>query len=748
MNLNNPISIFANDVKPLRPSIQGVDGLDDKLNTQTFISDEIIRVTEEGGIGYANVSHNLEVMYAMKLICGTYSLLSSMPFGLISQYMYCDDRIHQNFVVSNMYHIDASDGHQELIPGRVEVTNRVIVVRRSVRTGLPLVGSFSVQKDLRSEVCTALKAFCEELKTNRMERLALGLAETNEYDNPKLLILRNMIANFFANVKLNVKFCSSGQVRGTNAKILRRLIQYSPSVYSLMRVKPHKQVTLKAADLAVTLNSSVADLAFGLNKPIPYTYYGSADAGAEQKEALIKLLNLYDQYTDNDGALDDMHGYLTGPGAPFNKPTAVVITTGRVIDMLCHVGVVKTTTCTVVQKIAEISLSSADMSPMVTAAPQKAVNLVNGQYTFDPSGQIKRKEISTEDQTVLYSKLGNHNLMFCAVEPSLFTNNILREAQMESMTTFDSIIPTGVILCEGDCTEIPKGPSQQVTHFCNEFSTQYTLKCSSMAGILRALFVDGGKAFFSFKQGIDDIEDSSAYEKSMVFYRYRGELYNADGTPAPSQFQAESGDGSETREGLDFGAERINVPDNESTGVKIVEGAVVDNANETGGGDRDEAGGSGENDAVEPGAEEAGVRATGPTLDEAVTAQNEDRVKDNYSVLKTTISINKYMVDNYYYSHAVHVKYHVYRARIIPFGQHSIASSQGMTYNTMVMGMVGKNISANSFIVMISRVSSADKLKLYMKDGGAPNISPLSADIVQTTRKLHVLSHLKRTGYL
>ncbi len=79
----------------------------------------------------------------------------------------------------------------------------------------------------------------------------------------------------------------------------------------------------------------------------------------------------------------------------------------------------------------------------------------------------------------------------------------------------------------------------------------------------------------------------------------------------------------------------------------------------------------------------------------------------------------------------------------------TVASSQGKTFNTTVMGRVdGDSIEANSFIVMITRVSSADNLKIMTKNGKPPNIKPFDTVTLRTTKKIHILSHRSGSGYL
>ena len=79
----------------------------------------------------------------------------------------------------------------------------------------------------------------------------------------------------------------------------------------------------------------------------------------------------------------------------------------------------------------------------------------------------------------------------------------------------------------------------------------------------------------------------------------------------------------------------------------------------------------------------------------------------------------------------------------------TVASSQGKTFNTTVMGRVdGESIDANSFIVMITRVTSADNLKIMTKGGKPPNVKPLDSVTLRTTKKIHILSHRSGSGYL
>ena len=87
-------------------------------------------------------------------------------------------------------------------------------------------------------------------------------------------------------------------------------------------------------DLAVLLTSSFTELTFGLNKLIPL--YNAERSS--QLSVMHDVLNIFEIFTDANGCLDEMKGYLSGPGAPFYQPDAVAVCPGRVIKMLSQVG--------------------------------------------------------------------------------------------------------------------------------------------------------------------------------------------------------------------------------------------------------------------------------------------------------------------------------------------------------------------------------------------------------------------------
>ena len=81
--------------------------------------------------------------------------------------------------------------------------------------------------------------------------------------------------------------------------------------------------------------------------------------------------------------------------------------------------------------------------------------------------------------------------------------------------------------------------------------------------------------------------------------------------------------------------------------------------------------------------------------------------------------------------------------------QRTVASSQGMTYGAMVFGKINNVIDANTFIVICTRSVSPEYLKfLFPAHGGDPVVIPLDRNIVDTNKKMHLLSDQKMSGYI
>ena len=77
----------------------------------------------------------------------------------------------------------------------------------------------------------------------------------------------------------------------------------------------------------------------------------------------------------------------------------------------------------------------------------------------------------------------------------------------------------------------------------------------------------------------------------------------------------------------------------------------------------------------------------------------------------------------------------------------TVAASQGMTINTLVYGMISKNISAYNLIVMSTRSSSSDNIKFFFEDPQGVKITPLDNVTSNTIKRLVSLSN-KCSGFL
>ncbi len=515
--INNLTAVLEGDKDPLLALGNSILQLDEEAYTNAFVGDEFIRNTGSVGIEFKDIAHNVEFLYTCHLIQRANSKASEQEFGLSMQHIIMEDEMDKNFTMVSVFEVDMSDGHTRSHPGEAKPTNSSVTVRRELFARFPLSGGFLVEKSVRDKMARAMKAYAEYYTKDGSERAAQGLPPSDDIDNPKLKVLKFSLNRFKAAINKNINWCANGKVRGDNTHTLMSMIDMSPSIYALMKHKPLRN-TMDRRDLAVLLNSSFTELTFGLNKLIPL--YNAERSS--QLSVMHDVLNIFEIFTDANGALNEMKGYLSGSGAPFYQPDAIAVCPGRVIKILSQVGFVQTAVCDLNQFTAMLSLSDKDMSPLVTAAPQESVSIVNGVYRRNDNagGQIVRTSNKRENVTIKYARVGEKNILFSDPDNGTFSKNVRGDSGLTTMSTYDSMVPTGVTLTEHD--KVPRGPCRQSTTFCNENGVNFTLGCDMLKTFFTDFFYDPKHAVVDLNT-MDNVDPDNTedVEKSMIFYRFR-----------------------------------------------------------------------------------------------------------------------------------------------------------------------------------------------------------------------------------
>ncbi|GFS02170.1 hypothetical protein ElyMa_001116400, partial [Elysia marginata] len=418
--MNNPTTLLEGDNNPILTVGDKLLSLDENAYINNFIGDEFMRNTGSFAIDHKDIAHNIEFLYTCHLIQRANSKANEQEFGLAMQHILMEDEMDEDFRMLSVFEVDTSDGHTRAYPGHANPTNSSVTIRRELFARFPLSGGFLIEKSVRDKMMKAMKVYAEYYMKDARDRVAVGLPPSDDVDNPQLKQVRHALARIKAAINKNVTWCANGQVRGDNTHTLMSMIDLSPSIYVLTRYKPIKN-TSERRDCALKINSSFTELTFGLNKMIPL--YNSERCS--QMSVMHDVLNIFESYTDSDGALAEMKGFLSGPAAPFYQPDAVIVTTGRVIKMLAQVGFIQTAVCDITQFTTKLILSNEDMSPLVTAAPQNSVTLVNGVYRrrADAGGQIVRVPNTRKNVNIRYARVGEKNLIFSDVDNGTFSKN-------------------------------------------------------------------------------------------------------------------------------------------------------------------------------------------------------------------------------------------------------------------------------------------------------------------------------------
>ena len=516
-SVNNPISLLAGDPSPLTANPNTISSLSSNTYTTEFLKGELVRVVGgEGAIQCRDVQRNTEFLYTCRFVDTANSGPLQQPFGFTAQHARTLEHIDGSFTLIMLYKVNASDGHTPAFPGKADSTNSIIDVERRINASIPLVGGFRVDKRLRTEMAAAMNSLAESNKPADV-REALGMPRKNDADNPLLVLSRDRLKKFLSNIKINVAASANAQIRGDNNRLLMTMGAHSASIYTCPHYKPLRN-TQDRRELALKLNACVTDMLFGLNKAIPI----ARNERSSVEAVLYDALNVFSLNTDNDASLPEMHGELSGPGAPFSQPNVIIMCSNRLLGKLAQMGLVKTSEVDAKQYVASLRLKQSDMSPLVALAPQDSVHLINGQYVRDPNTSgIARESRETKKMPLKWAKIGDWNIMFVDVDNGSFCKTVREDTGLTTMSTYDSMVPTGVTMSsEGG---VPRGPSRQVTTFCNENGVNHTLTCEMIAPFLTKFFGTDTQATFDLSTVERDDRRGivERLEKSLIFYRSR-----------------------------------------------------------------------------------------------------------------------------------------------------------------------------------------------------------------------------------
>ena len=503
--MNNQVQVICNDSSPLRASGGTISALQDKENTREWLENEITDYLAQKSISRESVEQRVNFIMCNKLIAKKHTRMIENSFGLVACQSMTEEPIEDSFKQVFVYKVDVTDAaHQAYLADQPGPRVKIIDVTRTVTSPGPQCVCIGIDKTVYDRHMTNMKALAGSWISDKKMRVSMGLDPTNPLDDRKLQLARANFRNFMAHIEHQQDAASKALTRGDNVGMLFQILRQAPSVYALNKT-PSIQGTRDRSDWAMYMNATVPQLLFALNKTIP--------TNQERRwisQGLGDMLCYYDHHTDNDASIESLHGYFSGTGATFKKPSAILVVTPAIRRLLYKSGVMCTSYVTMNQVMAVLSLTEEDMHPMRTYAPQQAVTLDRGSYKRDENKQMLKHVQSTPNHRLDYVKVEEKNCVVVAIEDDTFSEHIALDSKMTSVTTFDFMMPTGVIMSENG--RLNTGPSRQTTTFINENGVRYTLGCDSLESFLHVLFTSPGYV---------RIEGSVSMEEPMVFYRMR-----------------------------------------------------------------------------------------------------------------------------------------------------------------------------------------------------------------------------------
>lgn len=509
--MNNPVSLIANDAKPLGATANTIHALNEMANVKEWLGNEFTTFITRPSIGQSDIAHRIQFLMGTKLVAKKHNRMIENDFGLIFLHSMTEEPIGEDFDLMYVYKVDLTDAAAESYLPQAGPSVRIMDVVRKVSPPAPHNVCIRVDKNVYEKFAMALKTLAGSWLKNQKERAAMGLTPKVNFDDPNLWISRTEYDNFMSQMDLHLEAAANSLIRGDNTNTVFRIVRQAPSVYALPRYRPFGNV-MDRPEQARRLNAMVPQLAFGINKMLPV----DNSERCSTSQVLSDILQYFDMHTDNDASIEALQGHFSGAGAPFKKPDAVVLTTTRMLKKLYHANVVQSAAVDLNMIMTVLRLTQDDMHPMRTVAPQTAVSFKNGSYVRDENKQMAKHTHTTPDYKVHYAKLDGKNVIFVPIDDGRFSNHMARDAKFTTMSSFDYMMPTGVAMTENG--KVLPGPTKQSTTFSNEKGVRYALSCEMAKPFLLHLF---DEYEFDTYDTSDSRHDQDTMEKAMVFYRAR-----------------------------------------------------------------------------------------------------------------------------------------------------------------------------------------------------------------------------------
>lgn len=510
--MNNPIQLIAGDPSPLRASQSTLRALDEYDNTFQWLLNEMISFNSSHTLTHDDISHKIMALMGVKMVAKTNNRMVENVFGLALHHAMTQEPIMENFKLAYIYDVDRTDAGRCSYLSHTAPSVDIVRVERKISSPAPTRVNIRVSKDVYKQIAEGMGAVEGSWLRKKNERAVMGLDAENPLADPSLQLAAAEFANFFAHIDVRLEAAANSLTRGQNTQALLLMVDQSPSVTSLPRNTRFKNV-MNRKELVRRQLSIIPQMAFGLNKMTPLK-----NADRNSVSAVIgEIVQIFDLHTEATGAIDGLGGWFDGPKAPFMKPDIIAFTTGRAIQKMGIMGLVSSETVDMHQIMTLLTLSKDDIHPMREMVPQKSVTLKNGSYVRNPDTQLAKREVTTRDIKINYSKVGNKNIVFVPVDDGVATDEMAAASQLTTMTTFDFVIPTGITFTQHGSAM--HGPSRQGTTFANELGARYALNCSQVKSVLYDLFSDPKRSTYDGSA----FKDLDTALTCMLFYKPAGD---------------------------------------------------------------------------------------------------------------------------------------------------------------------------------------------------------------------------------
>lgn len=510
--MNNPIQLIANDSSPLRASQNALMALDEYDNVFQWMMNEVTSYTSRPSLTHDDITQKIMALMGVKMVAKTNNRMIEKPFGLALHHAMTPEPIMENFKLAYIYDVDRTDAGRCSYLSHTAPSVDIVRVERKISSPAPTRVNIRVKKDVYRQITEGMGAVEGSWLTQKKERAVMGLDAQNPLSDPNLQLAAAEFANFFKHINVRLDAAANSIIRGQNTNTLLMMVDQSPSVTTLPRNTRFKNV-MNRKELVRRQLSIVPQMAFGINKMLPLRNADRTSVSA----VLGEVLQIFDLHTEATGAIDGLGGWFDGPKAPFARPDVIAFTTGRAIQKMETMGLIRSETVNMHQIMTVLTLSKDDMHPMREMAPQRAVTMKNGSYVRNPDTQLAKKEVTTRDIKINYAKVDNKNVVFVAVDDGVATDEMAEVSQLTTMTTFDFVVPTGITFTQHGSAM--HGPSRQWTTFANELGARYTLSCSQIKAFLYSFFNDPNRDVYD-GSGFKDLETALS---CMLFYKHSGE---------------------------------------------------------------------------------------------------------------------------------------------------------------------------------------------------------------------------------